>query len=240
MMGENLRPPMKRLLLSLLLGLAWIPGSAQVVLFQDTFTQPDGIDLDWTSQSGGWWVAFGYYYPSTPSPSPPTVSLVNAVTFTDGTVSAEVIGPMDGALVVRANGATSGVVNAVYFVFRPGDAYFHVASGGSVGPILNSVGHAALPATYRVNLTVTGSDYLGSITSLDGNTTYATTMLSDSTYASGAVGLYANTGYPTAYYDAYTVTAAVPEPATSALLTALLVGMLVAVRRSQRRIEATQ
>ncbi len=231
---------MQRALLGLLLVLSPLCVSAQVVVFHDTFTQPDGIDPDWTSQSGGWWVAFGYYFPSTPSPSPPTVSLVNAVTFTDGTVSAEVIGPMDGALVVRANGATSGVVNAVYFVFRPGDAYFHVASGGSVGPMLNSVGHAALPATYRVNLTVTGSDYLGSITSLDGNTTYATTILSDSTYASGAVGLYANIGYPTAYYDAYTVTAAVPEPATSALLTALLVGMLVAVRRSQRRIEATR
>lgn len=230
---------MKRALLGLLLGLSPLCVSAQVVVFNDSFTQPDGIDPDWTSQSGDWWVAFGYYFPSTPSSNPPTVSLVNAVTFTDGTVSAEVIGPMDGALVVRANGATSGVVNAVYFVFRPADAYFHVASGGSVGAALSPVGHATLPATYRVNLTVSGSDYLGSITSLDGNTTYATTTLFDSTYASGAVGLYASQKYPTAYYDAYTVTA-VPEPAASALLAAFGLGLLVAMKRSFQRTKPTR
>lgn len=201
----------------------------QSVLFSDAFTEPDGAAAGWTAEKGNWRVLSGTFNVQ----SQGGFATVDGFTFTDGLVSVVVAsGPTDGGLLARTGGMTDGLIDGVYFVFRPADAYFHEVRNGHFLSEYGYVSHDALPASYVVQLEVHGTSFTGRILSADLGTTYATTTVTSTQFASGGVGVYSNSGV--GGFDSFTITA-VPESATSALGLAGAALAAVGVWRGRRR-----
>ena len=192
------------------------------IIFTDAFTS--GASPSWGNEVGGWSAAGGVYDAQFPNNSPITYSSL-PFSLQDFSVELDINNVQDGGLWLRSSDNQNGVL--LVTGASGGDLYWHVISGGVVGPVQNRADNIFTPGVSDPHLRVVAQGSTYSVF-VDGALTPATT-LTDATFTSGKVALY---DFSNQTFD--NVTVAVPEPADYAAVAGLALAAFGAWRRCRR------
>lgn len=214
---------MKILLTSLALGPLLVTARAAII-FTDAFTS--GPSASWGNEVGSWVGSSGAYDAQFPNNSPITYSSL-PFTLQDFSIELDINNVQDGGVWLRSSDNQNGVL--LVTGAGGGSLYWHVISGGVVGPVQNLAPGVFTPGVSDPHLRVVVQGSMYSVF-VDGGLTPATT-LNDTTFTSGKVALY---DFSAQTFD--NVTVAVPEPATFMLGAGAACLAFAVARRSRKPV----
>ena len=218
------------------------PASAGTI-FSDDFK--NGASPLWGNNIGSWHAVGGGYQASAPSTFPNANSAL-PFDLADFSVSFDMLRLQDGGVWLRSAPATNGIGRTGVLLVVGGlggtgrGAYWHIVTGNSYGAILDQSAPLFVPghSDARLRVVVEGNKYALFV---DGATAPATT-LTTAAFTHGQVSLYdfwPRHDLPHQTFDDIAIrTAAVPEPATAAILAAGLLTLGILRRRQKRHPES--
>jgi hypothetical protein len=198
---------------SMILGfaIAALAGIGQAgVIFSDTFSMDNGqINTFWNNEFA-FVVQDGAYSAVTPNNNPLAVTTIKNLTVTDATVDVDILGSVDGGIMLHTQGlAYNGNMNGVLLVVKPGGIYWHVVHDGGDWTVYSGTTLSANPGTnLHITVQITGNTYDARAYRLSDGQLVGQTILVNSTYHSGGIGIYDFSGAQR--FD--NVTVSVPKP----------------------------
>jgi len=180
------------------------------VLFTDTFDS--GVaNSAWGNESGEWYVHDGVYDTLYPDNAPITYTSVNGATLsnlTDFTVDVDIKSLSDGGIYLRSTDSLHGILLVTRGGYDFQGVYWHVVNG-DFSDAYNLTDIADLrDSNSHIKVTVEGNTYTAAITNGSGMTVES--VFTDSTYTSGKVALYDNSGQS---FDNVVISGDSPAPA---------------------------